>query len=62
MADRAYDKVDSEVLEELGGKWTYPPLYGDFAENVNMLESEETSKRHNPCGDPKPVSATRTAP
>lgn len=53
---RAYDKVSAEVMEAHGGGEVFPLLYADFADNGNMLESEEMSKRHGVCGDPKIVS------
>ncbi|CAB1107523.1 unnamed protein product [Ectocarpus sp. CCAP 1310/34] len=42
----------AQILEGLGGVDVYPLQYPDFAENGNMLEPEEISKRHFLCGDP----------
>ncbi|CAM9477545.1 unnamed protein product [Ectocarpus fasciculatus] len=50
---RAASNVSSAIIDELGGSDVYPLLYGEFADNGNMLQSEEISKRHYPCGDPR---------
>ena len=37
------------------GEGQYPLLFTPFADNGNMLEPQEVSKRHFVCGDPRIV-------